>query len=52
MSSDAGPYRAVPSVTTPMVRVRPEASARAALFGRQPSWAAASSTRWRTSAET
>jgi hypothetical protein len=32
MSSEAGPYRAVPNVTTPMDRVGPEASARAAPF--------------------
>jgi hypothetical protein len=34
MSSDAGPYKAVPSVTTPIDRVRPEASARAAWLRR------------------
>lgn len=34
MSREAGPYSAVPRVTTPIERVRPEARARAALFSR------------------
>src|SRR5262245_40693197 len=51
-SAVAGPYRVVSNPTTPSVRERPVASARAIVFGRYSSFRMAAGTRSRVSGRT